>query len=135
MAEERLQLLLKLVPTGERYALLGSYYKRRAITQRNDDEMRIQALKDAEAAYLKAENQPGVPDSVYDKLNQVACACLYDKQLDPDEIQTALDALAKIEAEVAEKQDAGLTFWERIVRPDAALGSYSAQHGRGRDAA
>ena len=42
--------------------------------------------------------------------------------LDQDEINDALEALVKIEADVQAKQDAGLSFWERIARPDAALG-------------
>ena len=48
-AQERLELLLKLAPTAERYALLGSYYKRRAITQRGDETSRNKALGDAES--------------------------------------------------------------------------------------
>jgi hypothetical protein len=120
-AQERLELLLKLAPTAERYALLGSYYKRRAITQRGDETSRNKALGDAEAAYGMAENWPAVPDKVYHTLNRLACRCLRDMDLDPDEIKEALDALAKIEAAVQAKQDAGLSFWERIARPDAVL--------------
>ena len=116
------QLVAPLAPTAERYALLGSYYKRRAITQRGDETARNKALGDAEAAYGMAENRPEVPDKVYHTLNRLACRCLRDMDLDPDEIKDALEVLAKIEAAVQAKQDAGLSFWERIVRPDAALG-------------
>ena len=121
-AQERLELLLKLAPTAERYALLGSYYKRRAITLRGDETARNKALGDAEAAYGVAENWPEVADKVYHTLNRLACRCLRDMDLSLMRIASAWPTLRPSRKRCRQSRKRGLSFWERIVRPDAALG-------------
>ena len=49
---------------------------------------------------------------------------------DADREQAVAD-LAAIEEAVQQNQEAGLSFWERIVRPDAALGRALLNLGQG----
>ena len=130
-AQKRLKLLLELTPTAERYALLGSYYKRRAITQRGDEAARNEALGNAENSYGEALKQAKVSDKPYHTLNRLACRCLRDMEFTDADREQAVADLAAIEEAVQKDQEAGLSFWERIVRPDAALGRALLNLGQG----
>ncbi len=121
-AHERLDLLLKLAPTAERYALLGSYYKRDAVIRRDNSVERNKALKKADIAYGEALKQLKVADKPYHTLNRLACRYLRDMRFTKKERTAAAADLRMIEEEAEGSRETRLSFWERIVRPDAALG-------------
>ena len=120
-ARKRLTLLRKLTPTAERYALFGSYYKRRALVWKDNPKERNKALYCAEQSYSKALEQQKVTDKPYHALNQIACRYLRDMEFTDADRQQTLTNLAAVEEEILQNQEAGLSFWDRIVRPDAAL--------------
>ena len=58
----------------------------------------------------------------YHTLNRLACRCLRDMEFADEDRKQAIFELAAIEEAINKNREAALSFWERIARPDAALG-------------
>ena len=117
LAISRLEKLIAVAATSERYSLLGSVYKRRAAAERNARNAR-QALTQAGEKYhlahqLSLQRQGLDP---YPALNWLAAATLLDQEV-PD-----ADALIeRCEATASEGFRKDRKFWTAIATADAGL--------------
>jgi len=117
LAISRLEKLIAVAATSERYSLLGSVYKRRAAAERNARNAR-QALTQAGQKYhlahqLSLQRQGLDP---YPALNWLAAATLLDQEV-PD-----ADALIeRCEATASEGFRKDRKFWTAIATADAGL--------------
>jgi tetratricopeptide (TPR) repeat protein len=120
-ARKRIDLLIELAPTAERYALLANYHQRRAMAQRINETERNAALTAAEVAYVSMLAQPTVTGREYHNLSQITCRYLRDTDFTDEDRRQTLADLAALEEAVQQREAAEPSFWERIVQPEAAL--------------
>jgi tetratricopeptide (TPR) repeat protein len=126
-AKERLELLLKMAETAERYALLGGHYKRVARASITAKERR-DALGKAAESYLAASRIEGERSQHYSTLNWIGCRLLHNPKLDETErqkmrtkIQASLQALNR-------QRRTELSFWDLVSEPDAQLALALVDH-------
>jgi CHAT domain-containing protein/pimeloyl-ACP methyl ester carboxylesterase len=116
-AVHRLQGVLELAKTGERYALLGSAYKR--LASLHDDPQQIRdnlalAATNYRLAHERALERRGLDP--YPVLNWLSAAALLGAPV--SDVETLL---ARSEAAAAERFAASRKFFEAVAIPDAAL--------------
>ena len=131
-ARKRIDLLIELAPTAERYALLASYHKRRAMALRTDEAERNAALASAEEACVSTLAQPTVTGRAYHTMSLIMCRYLRDPDFTDEDRRQTLADLAAVEESVQQRQAAEPSFWDRSVQPEAALmrALVSSVHGQ-----
>jgi hypothetical protein len=103
-------------PTAERWNLLGSAYKRRALIARADGDLEAEraALRQAREAYLQAAERAaadGVADYFYPAHNVMAIdLVLQPADAPPPELPTRADAQASLQAKSKSNPD----FWSQV---------------------
>ncbi len=126
-AKRRLDKLIRLEPTGERHALLGSYWKKRATTLRPSS--RRASLKKAENCYYQAWKLSSKDQAKYNPYHttlwvQMAALALPETAKLPKAVRDALDKLDKQtqEARKERPQPVGSTdFWAETAIADVAI--------------
>ncbi|HSF48084.1 MAG TPA: tetratricopeptide repeat-containing protein, partial [Burkholderiales bacterium] len=116
-AVHRLQGVLELAKTGERYALLASAYKRLASLHDDPREIRDNlalAATNYRLAHERALERRGLDP--YPVLNWLSAAALLGAP-----VSDAETLLARSEAAAAERFAASRRFFEAVAIPDAAL--------------
>jgi CHAT domain-containing protein/pimeloyl-ACP methyl ester carboxylesterase len=116
-AVHRLQGVLELAKTGERYALLASAYKRLASLHDDPREIRdnlILAATNYRLAHERALERRGLDP--YPVLNWLSAAALLGAP-----VSDAETLLARSEAAASERFAASRNFFEAVSIPDAAL--------------
>lgn len=119
-ARERIELLLKVAETAERWALLGGYYKRVARISSTDEERR-EALGKAAESYLAANRVESGRGRPYSTLNWISCRLLHDPTLGDDDRQQMHSQIDESLQALNRLQRTELSFWDLVSEPDAEL--------------
>jgi hypothetical protein len=123
LAEQKLESLVELAPTPERYALLGAHYKR-LIQRAPTDKQAKNWIASAKENYGKAvelEHKKRTNDYYYPLLNKVQMAWLSDRSSGPLSPSQAADLLAEVEQASAAARQADLaeqTYWTSVSLVD-----------------
>ncbi|MCL4862238.1 MAG: CHAT domain-containing protein [Caldilineaceae bacterium] len=119
-ARERIELLLKVAETAERWALLGGYHKRVARISSTDEERR-EALGRAAESYLAGANLEGERGQHYSMLNWISCRLLHSPTLGEAERRTMRGQIDESLHALNQRQRTELSFWDLVSEPDAEL--------------
>lgn len=128
-AIQRLDRLVVMAPNTERYALLGSAWKRLAQVEKDKDQACRNALRSMAAAYTQALTQTvrtGASNAYYPQLNalaaSVAATWLEPKSSARRTASSGLEeALQAARRSAAEEAKAHPSFWNRVTDGDAEL--------------
>ncbi len=123
-----IKLLLKVGKTIERYSLLASAYKRKALVTRGDE--RDAALKKMEQYYKKAEElfrQQKKKSDYYSTLNRLTASVLRQCRQTGSQIRDLDKCIEEIKKDARSGQNKDLSFWNAIALVDADLVRYLGQ--------
>jgi hypothetical protein len=119
-AQQRMEHLLHLAPSAQRYALLASCYKRRALVNDTDEarEARQDALTKCAEYYEKAYDISKDSDTPYSGLNWINCQVLLGIR-DGDQRAKLREAFDK--SLVNDPSKTTQDFWGRVKEGDIEL--------------